>query len=68
MNLSIYLINGGLDSPEERNEIMILFHDLSEKTTTVDALPAIIEGLQAQGYVIAPIDDYTKPIQHENIR
>ena len=57
-----------LDSPEDRNEIMILFHDLSEKTTTVDALPAIIEGLQAQGYVIAPIDDYTKPIQHENIR
>lgn len=57
-----------LDSPEERNEIMILFHDLSEKTTTVDALPTVIEGLQAQGYVIAPIDDYTKPIQHENIR
>lgn len=57
-----------LESPEERNEIMILFHDLSEKTTTVDALPVIIEGLQAQGYVIAPIDDYTKPIQHDNIR
>lgn len=57
-----------LEDKEERNEIMILFHDLSEKTTTVDALPAIIEGLQAQGYVIAPIDDYTKPIRHENIR
>ena len=57
-----------LDSPEDRNEIMILFHDLSEKTTTVDALPAIIEGLQAQGYVITPIDDYTKPMHHENIR
>ncbi|MCR4806187.1 MAG: polysaccharide deacetylase [Lachnospiraceae bacterium] len=53
-----------LPTPEDRNEIMILFHDLAEKTTTVDALPAVIEGLQAQGYVILPIDDYTKPIQY----
>ena len=53
-----------LPTPEDRNEIMILFHDLSEKTTTVDALPAVIEGLQAQGYVILPIDDYTTPIQY----
>lgn len=53
-----------LSTPEDRNEIMILFHDLSEKTTTVEALPVIIEGLQAQGYVILPIDDYTKTIQY----
>jgi peptidoglycan/xylan/chitin deacetylase (PgdA/CDA1 family) len=58
----------GLESAEERNEVMILFHDLKEKTTTVEALPAIIEGLQAQGYVIAPIDDYTKLIQHPNMK
>ncbi|MCR5508592.1 MAG: polysaccharide deacetylase [Lachnospiraceae bacterium] len=58
----------GLETPEDRNEVMILFHDLAQKTTTVDALPAIIEGLQAQGYVIAPIDDYTKMIQHPNVR
>ena len=57
-----------LDSPEERNEVMILFHDLSQKTTTVEALPTVIEGLQAQGYVIAPIDDYTKLIQHPNVK
>ena len=54
----------GLENAQERNEVMILFHDLKEKTTTVEALPAIIEGLQAQGYVIAPIDDYTRLIQH----
>ena len=53
-----------LPTPEDRNEVMILFHDLSEKTTTVDALPTVIEGLQAQGYVILPIDDYTTPIQY----
>ena len=53
-----------LDTPDDRNEVMILFHDLSEQTTTVEALPAVIEGLQAQGYVIAPIDDYTKLIQY----
>ncbi len=57
-----------LETPEERNEVMILFHDLSQKTTTVEALPAVIEGLQAQGYVIAPIDDYTTKIQHPNVR
>ncbi|MCR5419977.1 MAG: polysaccharide deacetylase [Lachnospiraceae bacterium] len=56
----------GLENAEERSEVMILFHDLKEKTTTVEALPAIIEGLQAQGYVIAPIDDYTKLIQYPN--
>jgi peptidoglycan/xylan/chitin deacetylase (PgdA/CDA1 family) len=54
----------GLENAEERSEVMILFHDLKEKTTTVEALPAIIEGLQAQGYVIAPIDENTKLIQH----
>ena len=53
-----------LPTPEDRNEVMILFHDLAEKTTTVEALPAVIEGLQAQGYIILPIDDYTKPIQY----
>jgi peptidoglycan/xylan/chitin deacetylase (PgdA/CDA1 family) len=53
-----------LETPEDRNEIMILFHDLSEKTTTVEALPVVIEGLQAQGYIIVPIDDYTTPIQY----
>ena len=58
----------GLENAQERNEVMILFHDLKEKTTTVEALPTIIEGLQAQGYVIAPIDDYTKLIQHPNIK
>ena len=58
----------GLDSAEDRNEVMILFHDLKEKTTTVEALPVIIEGLQAQGYIIVPIDDYTKPIQHPDVK
>lgn len=58
----------GLESAEERNEVMILFHDLKEKTTTVEALPVIIEGLQAQGYIIVPIGDYTKLIQYPNIK
>lgn len=39
-----------------RNDVMILLHDLPEKTTTPEALPAIIEGLTARGYLILPID------------
>ncbi len=37
-------------------DVMILMHDTSEKTTTVEALPEIIQGLLARGYVILPID------------
>ncbi len=41
---------------EGKNDVMILMHDLPEKTTTADALPAIIEGLTTRGYLILPID------------
>ncbi|MCR5108047.1 MAG: polysaccharide deacetylase [Lachnospiraceae bacterium] len=37
-------------------DVMILMHDLKPKVTTVEALPYIIEGLIARGYVILPVD------------
>lgn len=43
---------------------MILMHDGVKKGETVKALPAIIEGLQAQGFQIVPITESTRPIQH----
>ena len=50
-----------------KNDVMILMHDLPEKTTTPEALPAIIEELTARGYLILPIDaslPSTTPVFH----
>ena len=39
-----------------KNSICVLMHDTATKTTTVEALPAIIEGLDAMGFRFAVID------------
>lgn len=57
-----------LEDPAERDEVMILFHDLPEKISTVDALPEIIEELELLGYEILPVNKNTKAIQHQNVR
>jgi len=44
---------------------MILMHDAKAKTTTVDALPEIIEYLQKNGYTILPITSTTPPVHHK---
>ena len=62
------IIENSLATIGKYEEAMILFHDLSNKTTTVEALPTIIETLLEQGITIAPIDDNTMLIQHENIK
>lgn len=44
---------------------IILMHDAVEKTTTVDALPALLEAiLEMEDTVILPITDDTVPVQH----
>lgn len=43
---------------------VVLLHDSTAKTTTVQALPAMIEALQQSGAVILPIDEDTTVIQH----
>ncbi|MCM1134807.1 MAG: polysaccharide deacetylase [Clostridium sp.] len=56
---------GGIDG---KNVCMILMHDAGNKPTTVEALPEIIEQIQARGdAVILPITDKTTPIQHVKI-
>ena len=50
--------------PKFQNSI-ILLHDASDKQATVDALPEIIEQVQAlDNTVIVPITDDTLPVQH----
>lgn len=60
------IINNSLEDIGDYKEAMILFHDLSNKTTTVEALPRIIEALLEQGITITTIDDTTMLIQHNN--
>ena len=58
------IIENSLCDLNEYEEAMILFHDLSNKTSTVEALPKIIEAIKSSGITIAPIDDTTMIIQH----
>ena len=43
---------------------IVLMHDAEAKTSTVEALPKILDKLIEDGYLILPIDDNTTPIQH----
>lgn len=52
---------------EQRETSIILFHDASDKNTTVEALPIIIEKiLEMEDTEILPITDDTEHIQHIN--
>ena len=65
------IVNNCISGIEGRNECMILMHDASEKNSTVEALPQIIEQIKSRGdTVFLPITDETVPLQHvtaENI-
>ena len=41
---------------------VILMHDAAAKTTTVEALPAIVEGLKKQGFVFRKLTSESQPI------
>ncbi len=50
---------------QEYDEAIILMHDAYEKKTTVEALPKLIETIQAmEGTRIVPITDDTEPVHH----
>lgn len=51
------------DIPLYDNSVVLL-HDAANKTSTVDALPELIESLLALDYDILPLDDTVKPVQH----
>lgn len=44
------IIDNVLSGAAGKQRAIILMHDTAAKDTTVDALPAIIEGLKAQGF------------------
>ena len=54
-----------LSKIEDMHECMILLHDANDKSTTVEALPIIIEEIQAmEDTAFYPISDDTVPVQH----
>ncbi|MBQ6786904.1 MAG: polysaccharide deacetylase [Lachnospiraceae bacterium] len=54
-----------LDNVWKYDSVIILMHDASNKDTTVEALPMIIEKiLESEDTVLLPITEDTSPIQH----
>lgn len=60
------IIENVLGSIEDYEEAMILFHDLGNKISTVEALPSIIEALKERQIPIVLIDDTTTQIKQKN--
>lgn len=59
------IVRNVLNNIEEYSTAVVLMHDADDKTTTVEALPIIIETLQAMENVeILPITDDTVRVQH----
>ena len=59
------IVNNCLSDIEKQKESVILMHDASNKGTTIEALPQIIEAIQEQGDAeLLPITDETVPVQH----
>lgn len=55
------IVQAVLDGCRGKKKAIILMHDSQAKTTTVQALPEIIEGLRKQGFIFAPLrhDSFT---------
>lgn len=58
-----YIINSVLENSKDINSAIILMHDNIMKTTTVEALPYIIDGLVNQGYEFSSLDPSQYTIQ-----
>lgn len=56
------LAGNALKGVGSKRRAVILMHDSGSKTTTVEALPAIIEGYQKGGYTFAPLSAAVKPV------
>lgn len=58
------IINNVLKDIPLFNNSVVLMHDASNKTSTVDALPEIIESILDMNYDLLPLNDTVKPVQH----
>lgn len=58
------VLNNVLDGVSKYKTSVVLLHDGTNKSTTVEALGPLIEALHSQGAVIQPIDENTNVIQY----
>jgi len=58
------VVNNVLTGVSKYKTSVVLLHDGENKSTTVEALGALIQSLQSQGAVILPIDENTNVIQY----
>lgn len=56
------IVNAVLSGAKQHQQAVILMHDAPMKTTTVEALPQIIAGLQSQGFAFSRITPSTPPV------
>lgn len=57
------IIDSVLNGAKYTNNAVILMHDAAPKTTTVDALPEIVEGLREQGFVFEKLTTESQPVK-----
>ena len=62
-----YIRNNVLNSAKNKNSICVLMHDAAAKTTTVQALPEIIEGLTKMGYTFEALTPNTYGYHHQKL-
>lgn len=56
------LINNVKEQIQGKSRVVILMHDLAGKTTTIQALPTIIEMLKKQGFSFGVLGPHVRPI------
>ena len=59
------IANNVLQGAKNKNSICVLMHDAAAKHTTVEALPAIIEGLAKQGFSFAALTKDSYGFHHQ---
>lgn len=47
-----------------QKSLTVLMHDTAAKTSTVEALPSVIEYLKSKGYTFGVLSEYTEPCHH----
>ena len=57
------IVSSVLEGAKNKTSAIILMHDAAAKTTTVEALPEIVEGLRKEGFVFDKITEETEPVQ-----
>ena len=56
------IIDSVLNGAKSKEQAIVLMHDAAAKTTTVEALPEIVEGLRKQGFVFEKLTAETQTI------